>query len=276
LNGECSLSSTKHSSEINGRPRAIARDPELFPDPETFNPLRWVQPGYPTYKEPLSEYPTIINSTQFGYGRRICQGQTVADEDLLIGLGSVSWLFNISQKKRDDEVPITEPSAVTSSKKRDDESSTVTIPKKREGITMGLKLEVSGKHHGLTLEDIILSKYKYPGSSPTASGRPAKAVAAKITSSQEPGTKAMVEGKEKPKEKPKSKTTTVDPTLDFTTLLIAKPLPFEFDLRPRDKRREIIVRELYAQGAAKGEYQDSREYWGPNQGRDQPLGWGQV
>jgi cytochrome P450 len=31
----------------------ISRDPELYPDLETFNPLRWLDPKFPTYKEPL-------------------------------------------------------------------------------------------------------------------------------------------------------------------------------------------------------------------------------
>src|ERR1700722_16919666 len=85
--------------------RAISRDPTMFPDPESFNPLRWLEPSYPTYREPLTQYPTIINSTQFGYGRRLCQGQTVADEDLLIGIGSIAWLFDLSKHsdEADDE-----------------------------------------------------------------------------------------------------------------------------------------------------------------------------
>lgn len=229
----------------------------MFPDPETFNPLRWVKPEYPTYKEPLTEYPTIINSTQFGYGRRLCQGQTVADEDLLIGLGSLAWLFNISRKRLNDEIANVE-------------STAAPISEKSQGLAMGVTLAVSEKPHRLTLEDVILSKYKYPGSFPIVSERP-KAVAVKIRTSQGVGTKAQVEEKPKP-----TKTETIDPTLDFTTLLIAKPLPFEFDLTPRDKRRESIVRHIYAEGVAHGNYRENREYWGPNQGRDQPLGWGKV
>ena len=80
--------------------RAISRDPEIYPDPETFNPLRWLKPEFPTYKEPLTQFPTIINSSQFGYGRRLCQGQTVADEDMFIGIGSIAWLFNISKQQQ--------------------------------------------------------------------------------------------------------------------------------------------------------------------------------
>jgi hypothetical protein len=40
--------------------RAIARDPEMYPDPEEFKPERWLDPQYPTYKGPLTAYPTLI------------------------------------------------------------------------------------------------------------------------------------------------------------------------------------------------------------------------
>src|ERR1700753_1771384 len=91
---------------------SISRDPAIFPAPETFNPLRWLEPEYPTYKEPLTQYPNILNMTQFGYGRRTCQGQTVTEADLLVGIGSIAWLFNISKNaqspvKREHEFPPT-------------------------------------------------------------------------------------------------------------------------------------------------------------------------
>ncbi|KAF2752044.1 cytochrome P450 [Sporormia fimetaria CBS 119925] len=157
---------------------AISRDPKQFPYPEAFNPRRWIDPGYPTYQEPLTEYPTILNSTQFGYGQRKCQGQNVADEDLFIGLGSLVWLFNISR-----------------------------------------------------LEDN------------------------NITQSTNPK---------------------IDPTLDYSTLLIAKPLPFKFSLTPRDAWREAKVRALYAELAAKGEFPQSAEYWGEEFGKGKKYGWGKV
>ena len=232
------------------RSRAIARDPALFPDPEAFNPVRWVDPSYPTYKEPLTEYPTIINSTQFGYGRRLCQGQGVADEDMLIGIGSIAWLFNIKRNGHDALGSSTSPSVVAD-------------PEKVEVNSLGMneKASVSSEElnaglntQGPTMEDIILSKYSYPGSFP-----------------------ATAEDEE-PAVKPKSpeKTSVIDPTLDFTTLLIAKPLPFKFDLSPRDAERASKVRAMYDEGVDNGDYKPSREFWGENQGVGRPLGWGVV
>lgn len=234
----------------------------MFPDPEAFNPLRWVEPGYPTYKEPLTEFPTIINSTQFGYGRRLCQGQTVADEDMLIGIGSIAWLFNLGRNPEDTSVSTSEPAVVAD-------------PEKIETKLLGLNEKASVSNEELntgiepkspTMEDLILSKYSYPGSFPASSIDTEKKTTEK---------KSIEKPAETPMDEVKSKAVT-DPTLDFTTLLIAKPLPFKFQLRPRNSERAAKIRELYSEGIKNGDYKESREFWGENQGRDKPLGWGKV
>lgn len=48
---------------------AIHREPSLYPDPETYNPERWLDSPFPTYKEPLSVYPNLSNFSAFGFGR---------------------------------------------------------------------------------------------------------------------------------------------------------------------------------------------------------------
>jgi cytochrome P450 len=50
--------------------RAIGRDPEYFPDPEQFNPQRWLTEDG-KIKEELKSFP-------FGFGRRVCPGQYMA------------------------------------------------------------------------------------------------------------------------------------------------------------------------------------------------------
>lgn len=89
-------------------PRAITRDASVYPDPETFNPRRWLEPGFPSYQEPLTQYPTIKNFTTFGYGRRICMGMDLVEDELLVGIGGMAWACHI-RKKRDNngrEIPI--------------------------------------------------------------------------------------------------------------------------------------------------------------------------
>jgi hypothetical protein len=205
----------------------------MYPDPEAFNPLRWVEPDYPTYQEPLTQFPTIINSTQFGYGRRTCQGQTVTDEDLLIGIGSIAWLFNISQKPEDASSP--------------------DLSRSTKGYKIGMNEKASISNEELntginiTREDTILCKALKTG---------------------ETAYKPMEWGNisQKP----------TDPTLDYSILLIAKPIPFRFDLRPRNAQRVAKIRSLYSEGVERGDYKNSREYWGPNQGKGKPLGWSKV
>lgn len=91
-------SSSISNSEANLL-RAITRDPAVFPDAATFNPDRWLNPSYPTYREPLTEYPTIRSFTTFGYGRRICQGQDLVEAELLVGIGGMAWATNICKKR---------------------------------------------------------------------------------------------------------------------------------------------------------------------------------
>jgi cytochrome P450 len=48
---------------------AIHRDPSLYPDPEIFKPNRWLEAKYPTFREPLTQFPNITNYSSFGFGR---------------------------------------------------------------------------------------------------------------------------------------------------------------------------------------------------------------
>ena len=77
---------------------AIHRDPELYPDPETYNPARWLEPGWPTYREPLTTHPNIQNYSNFGFGRRICVGQNIAERNLMIMAARIAWAADIGKK----------------------------------------------------------------------------------------------------------------------------------------------------------------------------------
>ncbi len=79
---------------------AFSRDSEKYPEPEAFNPQRWLDPGFPkTYREPLTRYPTIVGGSWFGWGRRYCMGQELTMQEAVVGCGSLAWAFDIKRKE---------------------------------------------------------------------------------------------------------------------------------------------------------------------------------
>jgi hypothetical protein len=241
----------------NDLSRAISRDPDMYPDPEAFNPLRWIDPKFPTYQEPLTQYPTIINSTQFGYGRRTCQGQTVTDEDLFIGIGSIAWLFDIKKAQEDSDIPPVMKSTKAGHKIGMNEKASIS----NEELNAGLDTDELSTQE-LTMEEKILAKFTYPGSESASDASLAKSRPA------EPAHQPLEWGDRTKKPE--------DPTLDYSILLIAKPIPFKFELKPRDTVRAKKVRGLFREGVENGDFTETRNYWGENQGRDRPLGWSKV
>ncbi|RFU73869.1 cytochrome p450 [Trichoderma arundinaceum] len=84
---------------------AIHRDPTLYPDPESFRPERWLEPSWPSYREPLTQFPNLQNFSAFGFGRRICPGQSIAERSLNIVVARIGWGCTVS-KIKDVEVPL--------------------------------------------------------------------------------------------------------------------------------------------------------------------------
>ncbi|RWA06488.1 hypothetical protein EKO27_g8620 [Xylaria grammica] len=87
---------------------AMTRDEKTYPNADAFNPARWLEPEYPTYKEPLTVHPKLNGFSQFGFGRRTCQGIPLVEQDLYLAMGGLAWAFNIRKKRRGDgsEVPV--------------------------------------------------------------------------------------------------------------------------------------------------------------------------
>ncbi|KAJ7275075.1 cytochrome P450 [Mycena rebaudengoi] len=90
-------------ASVTGNHWSIARDPEIFPNPERFDPQRWVTPDGSGIREDLK---TVF---QFGFGRRVCPGSHVASKSLFINTALLMWAFRISQdaEKRIDTLGFT-------------------------------------------------------------------------------------------------------------------------------------------------------------------------
>ncbi|KAG1858610.1 cytochrome P450 [Suillus tomentosus] len=69
---------------------AISRDPIAFPDPETFDPQRWI--------DSEGRLKDNVKFITYGFGRRVCPGLHLANHSLYISLALLLWSFRIAQR----------------------------------------------------------------------------------------------------------------------------------------------------------------------------------
>ena len=72
---------------IFGNTWAIHANPDDFPDPDAFQPDRFLEKRLP--------YPNKIGHNAFGWGRRSCSGQYFAEQGLSMTVTRLLWSFNI-------------------------------------------------------------------------------------------------------------------------------------------------------------------------------------
>lgn len=95
-----------------GNSWAINRNEEYYPNPDHFNPLRFldVDPHSLRYlpqsylsstpvEKGTTPHPSKLGHSSFGWGRRICPGADLASNNLFIALARVLWCFNIRPTK---------------------------------------------------------------------------------------------------------------------------------------------------------------------------------
>ncbi|KAK4120572.1 cytochrome P450 [Parathielavia appendiculata] len=77
---------------------ALNRVPAKYPDGDNYRPERWLEPGWPTYQEPLTRYPNFREGHSmhtFGWGRRTCLGQNIVDDETFVFAAATLWAFNL-------------------------------------------------------------------------------------------------------------------------------------------------------------------------------------
>ncbi|KAH8994600.1 cytochrome P450 [Lactarius akahatsu] len=83
---------------------AVLHDPELYPDPEAFNPDRFLNEDGTFRDDPMI-------SLAFGAGRRICPARHFVDVTLFIVTASILSVFNVTKAKdkNGDDIPVAVP-----------------------------------------------------------------------------------------------------------------------------------------------------------------------
>lgn len=88
---------------VQGNVWAIHHHEREFPDPDRFNPDRWIK-GSPDSRP----FPGEKGYMTFGWGRRVCSGQGLAEQGTFITVARLLWGFNIEKAldEQGDEVDV--------------------------------------------------------------------------------------------------------------------------------------------------------------------------
>lgn len=95
----CNLSSfSAHDIDSRFSCRAIHMDAAVYPEPDRFNPRRFMDPSYPTSRTPEGvEYGAARGHWAFGFGRRACPGQHIGERSLYIVAARLLWAFDFTK-----------------------------------------------------------------------------------------------------------------------------------------------------------------------------------
>ncbi|KAL9078557.1 MAG: hypothetical protein Q9157_002515 [Trypethelium eluteriae] len=266
----------------------------MFPDPEAYNPMRWLDPAYSTFKEDLTVHPTITQYSQFGYGRRVCQGQEVTEADMFVGVGAMAWLFNISKDDPNSDADSAYESGADESLEQDDQfrmdkkpgisvNTGIETPPDEKSIEVCLSTSWGASALKSGLEDVSPIPGTFPTWATESESRLKQIQTPPPTPSEPRKPEGLTQSLESirangniPEPTITSRSAPSDPTLAFSPLLIAKPYPFKFSMRIRNADRAAFARREYEKLRQEGEFPDEKVYWNGGTAGDEMYGWGKV
>ncbi|KAF8922451.1 cytochrome P450 [Mucidula mucida] len=108
-------------STVIGNVWSVGRDPEYFPDPETFNPSRWLTSD--------GELRTDVKSYPFGFGRRVCPGQHLATASVFLNTALILYFFGLSM---DEKHPINTLAFTHSANAHPEPFKLIFLPEERD------------------------------------------------------------------------------------------------------------------------------------------------
>ncbi|CZR68062.1 probable cytochrome P450 CYP2 subfamily [Phialocephala subalpina] len=88
---------------VQGNVWAIHRNEREFPDPDRFDPERYLKDGANS-----RPFPNERGYMTFGWGRRVCAGQALAEQGTFISIARMLWAFKIRKAldKSGKEIPV--------------------------------------------------------------------------------------------------------------------------------------------------------------------------
>jgi len=96
---------------ILGNSWAINLNEEYYPNPQLFNPSRFLEEGDSRFLPELrgnKTHPAKSGHSSFGWGRRICPGADLAANSLFIALSKLVWAFEILPSEKYDTFAYTD------------------------------------------------------------------------------------------------------------------------------------------------------------------------
>lgn len=197
----------------------------------------------------------------------------MTEADLFVGIGCMAWMFQMS---RGDEVPRTTTIQTPLSENNPIIQRPLTPPSDMD------ESDDDGRHD-TSVHATPFTPTKFPADilTPPPSRRASRDSSPKAMPSVEgytqsgpqPCSSGSHEDAVAESEQPRG----LHPsTLNFTKLLIAKPLPFDLRLTVRDPIKAAGVLDQYARLRDEGEFPDEECFWTGGVEGDQQFGWGKV